>query len=70
MEEKFEELYLDYAENSPIDNMDVWRCYQELRRSVAHLRQEDRIHILECATELANVQEKAAFLAALQLIQE
>ena len=60
-----EEQYRRYAEIGPIDNEDVWAKYQILRASIAHLPQQEQISILEAAADLANTQEKAAFLAAL-----
>ena len=62
-----EKAYLQYAEEDPIDNEEIWHCYQALRRSVGHLSHAEQIAILECAAALANAQEKAAFLAALRL---
>ena len=62
-----EELYNHYAETEPIDNEDIWAKYEILRAQVAHLPQLEQIAILEAAAELANAQEKAAFLAALLL---
>lgn len=62
-----EQLYCHYAETCPINNDEIWRCYQQLRQSVAHLPQDQQIAILERAAALANAQEKAAFLAALHL---
>lgn len=61
-----EELYRDYAETGPIDDPEVWAKYQILRQSIAHLPKSEQISILEAAAELANAQEKAAFLAALR----
>lgn len=60
-----EELYTRYAESEPIDNQEIWAKYQILRTRVAHLSQQEQIAILEAAADLANAQEKAAFLAAL-----
>lgn len=61
-----EELYNHYAEADPIDNPEIWAKYQALRARVAHLPQLEQIAILEAAADLANAQEKAAFLAALE----
>ena len=60
-----EELYNRYAETVPIDNQEIWAKYQILRSRLAHLPQPEQIAILEAAADLANAQEKAAFLAAL-----
>ena len=64
--QKDEELYNNYAETEPIDNDQIWNLYQLLRKSISHLPNEEQISILECATALANVQEKYAFLAGLE----
>ena len=61
-----EELYNRYAETGPIDDPEIWAKYQILRSRVAHLPQAEQIAILEAAADLANTQEKAAFLAALR----
>ena len=59
-----EKRYQRYAETGPIDNQEIWAKYQLLRARVAHLPQWEQIAILEAAADLANAQEKAAFLAA------
>ena len=59
-----EELYNRYAETGPIDDPEIWAKYQILRSRVAHLPQQEQIAILQAAADLANAQEKAAFLAA------
>lgn len=61
-----ENRYRDYAESGPIDNPEIWAKYQSLRKAVSHLTQAEQIAIPEAATELANAQEKAAFLAVLR----
>ena len=63
--DKAEKSYNLYAESGPIDNQEIWAKYQILRARVAHLPQQEQIAILEAAADLANAQEKAAFLAAL-----
>ena len=62
-----EKRYIDYAETIPIDDPQIWRAYQALRASVAHLPKADQVEILERAADLANAHEKAAFMAAAQL---
>lgn len=66
-EREEEQLYRDYAETGPVDDPQIWEKYRALRAGLRHLPQEEQIILLELAADLANTQERAAFLAGLKV---